>query len=450
MLHRRLAAGATTARRGMKLKRNTSARAVPAASSDPSTSSATSAATTAASPSCAPCARSASSGGIIRLIFFCVSLPFAYSSRRPTKRTLTDLYSDILTRHELMHLATQRASNTLSRKRACTECARARERCSRDEPCLRCSAKSLQCLYPDDAGGQKARSPSQEIFLASTGNFEHGKAAEEQQQQARRSPRNFSSLLPKNEASSAFAGPGGKREEASAAAAAPFLENDASFRELLYAVRSQTSAAYPPPGPALSSDLLDFGGGTGSLSYDKSSCGSSVAGSETSSRSFVEAAGRQAPIFEQHHHDIMDLDDARFGPALGDYTHFCHTPSAAHQQQQQHQQPVRFLPINTADQQRRGSGILGDFSGGGGGSGSLSSSRRSQPINLKTYEMIASNFKEICFDYGDGSAGGNGSGSRNRSISSTSSSNNISESQRPAQHELFVKLYYEHFQQPAY
>ncbi|KAI5853635.1 hypothetical protein GGS23DRAFT_505210 [Durotheca rogersii] len=70
--------------------------------------------------------------------------------------------SDILTRHELMHLALQRGSdgNALPRKRACTECARARERCSRDEPCLRCASKALVCLYPDDATLSSNRIPS--------------------------------------------------------------------------------------------------------------------------------------------------------------------------------------------------------------------------------------------------------------------------------------------------
>lgn len=35
------------------------------------------------------------------------------------------------------------------RWRACTECARAREKCTKAMPCHRCAAKSLHCVYPD-------------------------------------------------------------------------------------------------------------------------------------------------------------------------------------------------------------------------------------------------------------------------------------------------------------
>lgn len=39
------------------------------------------------------------------------------------------------------------AISTLA-KRACTECARARERCDKCEPCQRCTTRNLQCVYP--------------------------------------------------------------------------------------------------------------------------------------------------------------------------------------------------------------------------------------------------------------------------------------------------------------
>lgn len=35
------------------------------------------------------------------------------------------------------------------RRRACTECARAREKCTRALPCMRCSGRSLECVYPE-------------------------------------------------------------------------------------------------------------------------------------------------------------------------------------------------------------------------------------------------------------------------------------------------------------
>ncbi|SCN97784.1 uncharacterized protein FFB20_10508 [Fusarium fujikuroi] len=36
----------------------------------------------------------------------------------------------------------------VGRRRACLECARAREKCSRNLPCLRCSTRALECAYP--------------------------------------------------------------------------------------------------------------------------------------------------------------------------------------------------------------------------------------------------------------------------------------------------------------
>ncbi|KAH8658274.1 hypothetical protein BX600DRAFT_64425 [Xylariales sp. PMI_506] len=61
--------------------------------------------------------------------------------------------SDILHRHELGHKVTPSGLATSGRKRACRECARARERCTKDSPaCLRCSTKSLHCSYPLELG----------------------------------------------------------------------------------------------------------------------------------------------------------------------------------------------------------------------------------------------------------------------------------------------------------
>lgn len=48
------------------------------------------------------------------------------------------------------------------RRRACLECAKAREKCSRSSPCERCSARSLTCTYPTTRGkaGALVESPS--------------------------------------------------------------------------------------------------------------------------------------------------------------------------------------------------------------------------------------------------------------------------------------------------
>ncbi|KAH6653194.1 hypothetical protein BKA67DRAFT_647148 [Truncatella angustata] len=56
--------------------------------------------------------------------------------------------SDILHRHELIHSATTHDAADTRRKRACLECAKARERCTKGAPCSRCSARSLKCTYP--------------------------------------------------------------------------------------------------------------------------------------------------------------------------------------------------------------------------------------------------------------------------------------------------------------
>ncbi|KAI1372012.1 hypothetical protein F4677DRAFT_277260 [Hypoxylon crocopeplum] len=345
--------------------------------------------------------------------------------------------SDILTRHELMHVAAQRTNHTLTRKRACTECARARERCSRDEPCLRCSTKSLQCLYPDDAG-QKSHSLSGETST-SPGN-EYGQLEEYSQHV----PRN-SSILPRH---------GGyttsdqiHRES---------YEETAPLRDFIHTLRSPTTSSYAPD-PEHSSSLLYQNSSSRRGRRSRSSIAHGSAGGESSS--FVEQSletGRQAPLFDQpagssfnrpHIHDAISLDDAHFGQ----YSDICATdpPFDYHSEAMKaapQSQPGGsrgnldpFLSMH-ADQQR-GAGVLGsvgsDSETAASQQGLLSlSDFGSRPINLKAYEVIASNFKELCLDQGDGA--------------SSASSNNISESQRTAQHELFVKLYYEHFKQQAY
>ncbi|KAI0190000.1 hypothetical protein EV127DRAFT_98164 [Xylaria flabelliformis] len=57
--------------------------------------------------------------------------------------------SDILGRHIATHI--ERRDDNSSRRRACRECARVRERCSRGEPCRRCTAKGLCCVYPEES-----------------------------------------------------------------------------------------------------------------------------------------------------------------------------------------------------------------------------------------------------------------------------------------------------------
>ncbi|KAI1773524.1 hypothetical protein F4818DRAFT_112651 [Hypoxylon cercidicola] len=343
--------------------------------------------------------------------------------------------SDILARHELMHLAAQR-TNTLNRKRACTECARARERCSRDEPCLRCSTKSLQCLYPDDAG-QKTHSLSNETSL--TSGSDHGQVDE----QSPASSRNFS-LLPKSEASMPSSSLHGE----------PFSEGDASFREFLYALRSQTTSSYlpnssyaPNPHGSSSTDTLRY---KNSAFYRKRQPSSSTTMLDSDAAAGLDT-GSQAPMFEQppgasfnrpHDHDMIDLDDPRFSQALGEYSNLCPTAAGG---PDPHSFDFHAEAMASAAASSSGSTTIDHFlpisaspASDSGGLLPPPSNLGSQPINLKAYELIASNFKDLCLEYGNGAAP---AGSR---------SNNISESQRSAQHELLVKLYYEHFKRQAY
>ncbi|KAI0388338.1 hypothetical protein F5Y17DRAFT_230604 [Xylariaceae sp. FL0594] len=59
--------------------------------------------------------------------------------------------SDILGRHEAVHVAREGRNEHPHRKRACFKCAKVRERCSRGEPCRRCKTKGLCCLYPEES-----------------------------------------------------------------------------------------------------------------------------------------------------------------------------------------------------------------------------------------------------------------------------------------------------------
>lgn len=56
--------------------------------------------------------------------------------------------SDILRRHKSTHDLEPTYNALGGRKRACLECARVRERCTKEEPCSRCHTKSLTCVYP--------------------------------------------------------------------------------------------------------------------------------------------------------------------------------------------------------------------------------------------------------------------------------------------------------------
>ncbi|KAI0455857.1 hypothetical protein F5B21DRAFT_173106 [Xylaria acuta] len=59
--------------------------------------------------------------------------------------------SDILSRHIAIHIPHEQRDDNPHKRRACRECARVRERCSRGEPCRRCAIKGLCCLYPEES-----------------------------------------------------------------------------------------------------------------------------------------------------------------------------------------------------------------------------------------------------------------------------------------------------------
>ncbi|KAI1408402.1 hypothetical protein F5Y13DRAFT_108790 [Hypoxylon sp. FL1857] len=371
--------------------------------------------------------------------------------------------SDILTRHELMHLAAQRTSHTLNRKRACTECARARERCSRDEPCLRCSSKSLQCLYPDDATQKTHNEPS------TSSRDERGHLEEHAQLAS-----HHHSILPKQEGYMT-SNPLHRQS---------FNEDDPPFRDFLHALRNPTTSSFIPDPDRSSSNLLYKS--TAFPQEPLSRLGGEPSGFEAPKT--LDAAGRQVPLFDQpagssfnraRIHDAIGLDDPRFGQAsLGDYANLAAAAAAAPTD------PPSLAPSpfdfhseamsasSTSEPRAGGSGVGGEavdpflamHKQGAGRLGSVGddegfastvasavasqasgraphgmltlSDFGSRPINLKAYELIASQFKELCLEHGNGE--------------SSACSNNISESQRTAQHELLVKLYYEHFKQQAY
>lgn len=71
---------------------------------------------------------------------------------------LTIPFSDILRRHEATHAAIEQANNNRpARTRACTECAKSRERCSKNDPCQRCSTRGLHCTYPQPRASTRHR-----------------------------------------------------------------------------------------------------------------------------------------------------------------------------------------------------------------------------------------------------------------------------------------------------
>ncbi|KAI0387130.1 hypothetical protein F5Y04DRAFT_77218 [Hypomontagnella monticulosa] len=383
--------------------------------------------------------------------------------------------SDILTRHELMHVAAQRNTHTLNRKRACTECARARERCSRDEPCQRCSTKSLQCLYPDDAG-QRAHSLNNE---ASTSSMNEIGQLEDYSQLSSQG----SSILQDQE--SFMLSNSMQRRSLN--------EDDAPLREFIHNLRSPTTSSFAadPDRASSSSNLLYKSSAFhhaekqphSALGLDNTNHSGVVVGNEAGGFEAERLeAGRQAPLFDQparssfsraRIHDAITLDEPRFGQALGEYSHLCPPPASAdppfdfHSEAMSSSAEPPRAPAGGAGAGARDTidpflasirdpgGLSPTLSANAAAAASSSSSAgallppgllsdfgSSRPINLKAYELIASNFQELCLEHGEGAAAAAAALARGGS--------NISESQRTAQHELFVKLYYEHFKREAY
>ncbi|KAI2467010.1 hypothetical protein F4781DRAFT_328265 [Annulohypoxylon bovei var. microspora] len=313
-----------------------------------------------------------------------------------------------------MHLAAQRTNHTVNRKRACAECARARERCSRDEPCLRCSTKSLQCLYPDD-GSQKTHSLDNGP-LEATGN-EYGQL--EDPQLALQHP----SILPKQEDFMTL----------NTMHRASFNEDDAPLRNFIHTLRSPTTTT--------SSFLPDPYRNT-AFNPDGPSTSLSGIGGESSGFETPNPLGtdQRVPLFDPPPGSPYTLP--RLHNTLGDYhanlsadpsSSFDFSPGAMSSSLSQPQAQGAFSPVN-------GEGSLGSPTGDletpAAPWGPLTlADFGNRPINLKAYELIASHFNELRLEQGD---------------AAPAASNNISESQRTAQHELFVKMYYERFERQSY
>ncbi|KAI1157616.1 hypothetical protein F5B18DRAFT_669254 [Nemania serpens] len=80
--------------------------------------------------------------------------------------------SDILGRHAAIHDRRERQNENPQRRRACRECARVRERCSRGEPCRRCAIKALHCLYPDEPPSKPATSQTWSSSASESGDYD--------------------------------------------------------------------------------------------------------------------------------------------------------------------------------------------------------------------------------------------------------------------------------------
>lgn len=57
-------------------------------------------------------------------------------------------YRDVLNRHCTSHEQDREEANTITRSRACRQCATSRARCSRSDPCRRCLQRNLTCTFP--------------------------------------------------------------------------------------------------------------------------------------------------------------------------------------------------------------------------------------------------------------------------------------------------------------
>jgi hypothetical protein len=105
----------------------------------------------------------------------CQGLCSEVSQQKPSPTlSIADNRSDILHRHELIHTVVSGDSTSPRRKRACIECARARERCTKGTPCSRCSSKSLECIYPQESS-EKRPAPLGEQFSLTKNEWKQGK-----------------------------------------------------------------------------------------------------------------------------------------------------------------------------------------------------------------------------------------------------------------------------------